>query len=101
MANIDCYGNSTPQGPNYNITDKFSYSSVPKWKFGSGPRDAGDSKPKYEHYLRSDMDVLYMLFSSILVKLIKIEDIILEMRELVENQEYKFCYSVHRRPEKL
>lgn len=47
MADIDCYGNSTPQGPKYNVTDKYSYSSVPKWKFGSSSRDAGDSKPKY------------------------------------------------------
>ena len=47
MANIDCYGNSTPQGPKYNVTDKFSYGSVPKWKFGSAPRDAADSQPKY------------------------------------------------------
>lgn len=47
MADIDCYGNSTPQGPKYNTTDKFSYQSVPKWKFGSGTRDTTDNKPKY------------------------------------------------------
>lgn len=47
MADIDCYGNSTPQGPKYNLTDKFTYSSVPKWKFGNGVRDSTDSKPKY------------------------------------------------------
>jgi hypothetical protein len=87
MADIDCYGNSTPQGPKYNVTDKFSYGSVPKWKFGTSSRDAVDSKGKYEHYMRPDVDVKLFLFSLILFKLIRIEDIIREILGLEDNQE--------------
>ena len=74
MADIDCYGNSTPQGPKYNVTDKFSYGSVPKWKFGTASRDAGDSQPKYEHFYRPDVDVLFPIFSLTLSKQTRTED---------------------------
>lgn len=64
MADIDCFGISvvelgkaTPQGPNYNVTDKFNYQRQPTWKMGTQPRNTLDTKAKYEHYFRPDVDV--------------------------------------------
>ena len=47
MAKIDCYGKNTPQGPNYNITDKYDFKKSPQWKFGTNERNALDNKAKY------------------------------------------------------
>lgn len=64
MAKIDCYGNifidlgkQTPKGPNYNVTDQFAYNKDPSWKIGTAPRNTLDTKAKYEHYFRKDLDV--------------------------------------------
>lgn len=29
MALVDCFGKNTPKGPNYNVTDKYSYAKGP------------------------------------------------------------------------
>ncbi len=47
MAVVDCFGKQTPKGPNYNVTDKFSYSKGPEWKIGTNPRNTLDTKAKY------------------------------------------------------
>lgn len=57
MAIVDCFGKQTPKGPNYNVTDKFAYQKGPEWKVGTAPRNTLDSKAKYEHYYRQDIDV--------------------------------------------
>ncbi len=57
MAVVDCYGKQTPKGPNYNVTDKFNYNKGPEWKMGTNPRNTLDTKAKYEHYFRKDIDV--------------------------------------------
>ena len=54
-------GKQTPKGPNYDITDKFSYMKGPEWKIGSQPRNTLDTKAKYEHYFRKDIDVIFSL----------------------------------------
>lgn len=66
MAWIDCFGTfsynagkSTPKGPNYNVTDKYSYNKAPSHKIGTQPRNTLDTKAKYEHYYRKDIDVFY------------------------------------------
>lgn len=56
MAIVDCYGRQTPKGPNYNVTDKFAYQKGPEWKLGTNPRNTLDTKAKYEHYFRKDVD---------------------------------------------
>ena len=57
MAVVDCYGKQTPKGPNYHVTDKFNYSKGPEWRIGTNPRNTLDTKAKYEHYFRKDIDV--------------------------------------------
>lgn len=57
MAVVDCFGKQTPKGPNYNVHDKFSYNKGPEWKIGTFPRNTLDTKAKYEHYFRKDVDV--------------------------------------------
>ncbi len=57
MAKVDCYGKNTPQGPNYNVTDKYAYRKQPEWKMGTQERNTLDIKAKYEHYFRKDIDV--------------------------------------------
>lgn len=57
MAVVDCYGKQTPKGPNYQVTDQFNYNKSPQWKIGSSPRNTLDTKAKYEHYFRKDIDV--------------------------------------------
>ena len=74
MALVDCYGKQTPKGPNYIPTDKFSYSKDPSWKIGTEERTTLDSKPKYEHYYRKDVDVNFVSFSLISMKPIKHEE---------------------------
>jgi hypothetical protein len=56
MAMVDCFGKNTPQGPNYNVSSKFSYNSSPTWKIGTQERPSLGSKAKYEHYFRKDID---------------------------------------------
>lgn len=58
MAIVDCFGKQTPKGPNYNVTDKFNYNKSQEWKIGTSPRNTLDTKAKYEHYFRKDVDVL-------------------------------------------
>lgn len=57
MANIDCFGKSTPQGPNYDVHGDLNYGKSPTWKMGTQPRNTLDTKAKYEHYFRPDVDV--------------------------------------------
>ena len=57
MAVVDCFGKQTPKGPNYNVHDKFIYNKGPEWKMGTFPRNTLDTKAKYEHYFRKDVDV--------------------------------------------
>lgn len=73
MAVVDCFGKDTPKGPNYNPTDKFSYSKGPEWKVGTSPRNTLDTKAKYEHYFRQDIDVLPFVVSLTSIKLIRRE----------------------------
>jgi hypothetical protein len=87
MALVDCYGKQTPKGPNYIPTDKFSYNKDPTWKMGTQERNTLDSKPKYEHYFRKDIDVSFCLFSSISMKPIKQEDSTKETLDLEAIQE--------------
>ena len=71
MAIVDCFGKQTPKGPNYNVTDKFSYQKGEEWKIGTAPRNTLDTKAKYEHYYRKDIDVLFPSPSSTLTRPIK------------------------------
>ena len=68
MANLDCFGKDTKKGPNYNVTDAFSYDKAPAWKIGTNPRNTLDTKAKYEHYFRKDIDVSQDLPSSTSMK---------------------------------
>ena len=70
---IYCYiGKQTPKGPNYIPTDKFSYNKGPEYKIGTQPRNTLDTKAKYDHYFRKDVDVFFInLHSLIQIKLIK------------------------------
>ncbi len=87
MALVDCYGKQTPKGPNYIPTDKFSYIKDPSWKIGTETRNTLDSKAKYEHYFRKDVDVSFVLFSLISMMLISHEDLTQETQGLEEIQE--------------
>ena len=84
---VDCFGKQTPKGPNYNVTDKFSYNKGAEWKIGTNPRNTLDTKAKYEHYFRKDVDVTILLFSLISMKQIELEKIIMEILGLGEIQE--------------
>lgn len=64
-------GKQTPKGPDYIPTDKFSYNKGPEFKIGTQPRNTLDTKAKYEHYFRKDIDVLIMRFSLTLMRQIK------------------------------
>jgi hypothetical protein len=88
MAVVDCYGKQTPKGPNYNVTDKFNYTKGPEWKIGTDPRNTLDTKAKYEHYFRKDIDVSTISFSSISTRQIKFVDSIMETLASVETQGY-------------
>jgi hypothetical protein len=88
MAVVDCYGKQTPKGPNYNVTDKFNYTKGPEWKIGTDPRNTLDTKAKYEHYFRKDIDVSIISFSSISTRQIKFVDSIMETLASVETQGY-------------
>ena len=88
MAVVDCYGKQTPKGPNYNVTDKFSYSKGPEWKMGTDPRNTLDTKAKYEHYFRKDIDVPTFRFSSTSINQIKFAGITMETLALAETQGY-------------
>jgi hypothetical protein len=54
---------------------------------GTQERNTLDSKPKYEHYFRKDIDVSFGLFSSISMKPIKQEDSTKETLDLEAIQE--------------
>lgn len=86
MAVVDCYGKQTPKGPNYHVTDKFNYSKGPEWKMGTNPRNTLDTKAKYEHYFRKDIDVSEGLFSWISTRLIGLGGTIMEILDLEEIQ---------------
>ena len=43
-------------GPNYDVTDKYTYLKDPEWKFGTDPRNTLNTGPKFDHYLRQDID---------------------------------------------
>jgi hypothetical protein len=45
------------------VEDRFSYEKSPEWKIGTTERNTLDTKAKYEHYFRKDMDVNYNEFS--------------------------------------
>ena len=94
MAIVDCFGKQTPKGPNYNVTDKFSYSKGQEWKIGTAPRNTLDTKAKYEHYFRKDIDVSLPTLSSTSTKQIKEGDSIMEIPDLEETPEYLNLYSV-------
>lgn len=87
MALVDCYGKQTPKGPNYIPTDKFSYTKDPTWKIGTEERNTLDNIPKYEHYFRKDIDVIFVQFSLISTKPIKQEDSTSETPDLEVIQE--------------
>lgn len=87
MAVVDCFGKQTPKGPNYNVTDQFSYSKGPEWKIGTDPRNTLDTKAKYEHYFRKDIDVPSTTLSSTSMKQIKCAGNIMETLALAEIQE--------------
>jgi len=63
LLNYDCIGKEAKKGPNYNVEDRFSYEKSPEWKIGTTERNTLDTKAKYEHYFRKDMDVNYNEFS--------------------------------------
>jgi hypothetical protein len=84
MAVVDCYGKQTPKGPNYNVTDQFNYSKGPEWKIGTDPRNTLDTKAKYEHYFRKDVDVRLFTFSSTSMRQTKSEEITTEILVSVE-----------------
>ena len=94
MAVVDCFGKQTPKGPNYNVHDKFSYNKGPEWKIGTFPRNTLDTKAKYEHYFRKDVDVTLNSLSSISIKQIEAEEIMLAIPDSEEIQEQDVCYSV-------
>ena len=54
---MDCVGKEAAKGPNYNVSDKFAYEKDPEWKIGTTIRNTLDTKAKYEHYFRQDVDV--------------------------------------------
>eukprot|EP00828_Plagiopyla_frontata_P008124 TRINITY_DN1398_c0_g1_i2.p1 TRINITY_DN1398_c0_g1~~TRINITY_DN1398_c0_g1_i2.p1 ORF type:complete len:332 (-),score=26.75 TRINITY_DN1398_c0_g1_i2:79-945(-) len=55
MAKITLTGKTGP-GPNYDVTDKYSYIKAPEYKFGTNPKNTLDTGPKFDHYLRQDID---------------------------------------------
>ncbi len=87
MAIVDCFGKQTPKGPNYNVTDKFSFSKGQEWKIGTSPRNTLDTKAKYEHYFRKDIDVFFLTFSLTSTKQIKQGDNIMAIPDSEEIQE--------------
>lgn len=68
---MDRIGKEAVKGPNYNVADRFSFEKDPEWKIGTTARNTLDTKAKYEHYFRKDMDVKSGLFSWISMKLIE------------------------------
>lgn len=52
------------------------------------PRNTLDTKAKYEHYFRKDIDVFILWFSLIPMRQIKLEEIILETQDLVGLQDF-------------
>ena len=72
MAVVDCFGKQTPKGPNYNVHDKFDYNKGPEWKIGTFPRNTLDTKAKYDHYFRKDVDVKLEVCRSMSMRLIEL-----------------------------
>jgi hypothetical protein len=52
IARSDNYGLSTPNGPNYTITDRFTYRKSPGWKMSRSPREKLNTEAQYEYYHR-------------------------------------------------
>ena len=88
MAVVDCFGKQTPKGPNYNVHDRFDYKKGPEWKIGTFPRNTLDTKAKYEHYFRKDVDVRMKLYSLISTRLTEPEKIMLVILASEEIQGY-------------
>ena len=84
MAVVDCYGKQTPKGPNYHVTDKYSYNKGPEWRIGTNPRNTLDTKAKYEHYFRKDIDVRMLRCSWTSISQIRWEGSIKEIPVLGE-----------------
>jgi len=101
MAVVDCYGKQTPKGPNYHVTDKFSYNKGPEWKIGTNPRNTLDTKAKYEHYFRQDIDVRNLLYSSTSTKLTKSKEITRATHDSVETLGYINIHLVPASTEKV
>lgn len=89
------------KGPNYNVADRFSFEKDPEWKIGTTPRNTLDTKAKYEHYFRKDIDVKMCLCSLISMKPIEESDSSQEILALVEMQEYIKCDLVPTRSEEV
>lgn len=81
-------GKQTPKGPNYNPTDKFLYNKAPEYRLGTQPRNTLDTKAKYEHYFRKDIDVYVLWFSLIQMKQIKWGDKTLGILGLEEHLDF-------------
>lgn len=94
MAVVDCFGKQTPKGPNYNVTDKFNYNKSQEWKIGTAPRNTLDTKAKYEHYFRKDIDVSINSYSSILTKPIVQEESIMGTQGSEGTRGYVCFYKV-------
>ena len=86
MAVVDCFGKQTPKGPNYNVHDRFNYNKGPEWKIGTFPRNTLDTKAKYEHYFRKDVDVRINIYSLISMRLTEPEKIMLVILASEETQ---------------
>lgn len=55
---------------------------------GTAPRNTLDTKAKYEHYFRQDIDVPIVLYSSTQTKLTKSEELPMATPDLAETHEY-------------
>ena len=86
MAVVDCFGKQTPKGPNYNVHDKFDYNKGPEWKIGTFPRNTLDTKAKYDHYFRKDVDVHHSIVRSMSMKLTEPEKTMSEIHDSEETQ---------------
>ena len=94
MAVVDCFGKQTPKGPNYHVTDKFSYPKGPEWKIGTNPRNTLDTKAIYEHYFRKDIDVAQYLYSLTSTRLTRPNVSTMAIPALAEIREYLPFYPV-------
>lgn len=47
ITKVDNYGISTPQGPDYTVSDKFAYKKSPEWKMNTTPRLKLNTEAQY------------------------------------------------------